>query len=578
MEYIKITKVDDVLLFRRGVSHKGTLHLTTHHLIFTLPPSASGMRELWCCYPMIEKVELNRGSSQLYLLDAETHPSLCRGASLRVRCRDFTYLAFDFADLSQCQDVFESIMKLTCIDDIDKVYAFIYTPIKIEVAFDGWNDYDVRSEFQRQGLDMDAGPWRLSSLNSDYRLCRSYPSHTVVPRSISDTILAHSVSFRSKNRFPALTYYYAKNGACIVRSAQPLTGIKQNRSLQDEKLLTEIFATNGRQSTANLIVDARPMTNAMAQAALGAGTEVMENYSNCKKVFLNIENIHVMRESLNKIKEVLKNSDVSTQLYNPELLIKSGWLDHISNLLKATDLLVKSVHLNGMHLMLHCSDGWDRTSQVASLVQLCLDPYFRTMDGFVVLVEKDWCSFGHRFNERCGHLQRETKFYNYAQDTNFQKIKQLNQHFKHHQNTKLESPVFQQFLDCVYQLMRQHPEKFEFNERFLRRLVYHLYSCQYGTFLYDSEREKKELRLESRTQSVWNYFKSRKREFSNPGYHEQHDIIYPNYNNVRFWYQLFGKSDEEMNGFLNVGRPQTEKEVPAAQEVEGLEKMEVGES
>lgn len=51
----------------------------------------------------------------------------------------------------------------------------------------------------------------------------------------------------------------------------------------------------------------------------------------------------------------------------------------------------------------HCSDGWDRTSQACALGELVLDPYYRTMDGFIVLIEKEWCSFGHQFALREGH-------------------------------------------------------------------------------------------------------------------------------------------------------------------------------
>lgn len=53
----------------------------------------------------------------------------------------------------------------------------------------------------------------------------------------------------------------------------------------------------------NLIIDARPTANAVANTAVGAGTENMENYRNCKKVYSGIENIHVMRDSLNKLVE-----------------------------------------------------------------------------------------------------------------------------------------------------------------------------------------------------------------------------------------------------------------------------------
>lgn len=54
-------------------------------------------------------------------------------------------------------------------------------------------------------------------------------------------------------------------------------------------------------------------------------------------------------------------------------------------------------------MLIHCSDGWDRTSQIVSLAELAIDPYFRTIEGFFVLIEKDWVYFGHQFALRCGH-------------------------------------------------------------------------------------------------------------------------------------------------------------------------------
>ncbi len=59
------------------------------------------------------------------------------------------------------------------------------------------------------------------------------------------------------------------------------------------------------------------------------------------------------------------------------------------------------------------------------------------------------------------------------------------------------SPVFHQFLDATYQLLRQHPTRFEFNERFLAPAAHHPYSCQYGTFLCNNERQRHEARLRS---------------------------------------------------------------------------------
>ena len=35
-------------------------------------------------------------------------------------------------------------------------------------------------------------------------------------------------------------------------------------------------------------------------------------------------------------------------------------------------------------MMVHCSDGWDRTAQTCGLSALMLDPYYRTIQGYEV--------------------------------------------------------------------------------------------------------------------------------------------------------------------------------------------------
>ncbi|KAL1559515.1 hypothetical protein AAHA92_09850 [Salvia divinorum] len=49
-----------------------------------------------------------------------------------------------------------------------------------------------------------------------------------------------------------------------------------------------------------------------------------------------------------------------------------GWTWGGGNLSKSATVLV------------HCSDGWDRTTQLVSLASLLLDPYYRTFKGFQV--------------------------------------------------------------------------------------------------------------------------------------------------------------------------------------------------
>jgi hypothetical protein len=148
------------------------------------------------------------------------------------------------------------------------------------------------------------------------------------------------------------------------------------------------------------------------------------------------------------------------------------------------------------------------------------------------------------------------------------------------------SPMFHQFLDATYQLLYQHPTRFEFNERFLRRLLYHLYSCQYGTFLYDSEKERVETRVAEKTRSVWDYFMSRKEEFLNPNYDPQVDdrikgkerLIFPDPEKTRWWAESFGRKDEEMNVAPIIVTPPRPATPPRVENGDGVESRNVTES
>ena len=78
------------------------------------------------------------------------------------------------------------------------------------------------------------------------------------------------------------------------------------------------------------------------------------------------------------------------------------------------------------------------------------------------------------------------------------------------------SPVFLQFIDCTWQLTRIFPKEFEFNERFLISLLDHLYSCQFGTFLYDCDYERKSNELHMKTRSVWEALHPDRDDLMNP--------------------------------------------------------------
>ncbi|KZP21226.1 phosphatases II [Athelia psychrophila] len=584
MDKIRVPKIEGVLCAKGGVTLPGTLHLTAHHLIFNYDEGKQP--EMWVPYPLISLV-------------TRLPQTLLGQSPLAFSCRTFETFTISCVKESDAMDVFESVKELTVATSVNQLYAFYYTPNPPFNVNDGWSLYSPRDEFVRMGVGSRTKAWRFTDINKEYSLCSTYPARIVVPTKISDSTLQHAAKYRSKGRIPVLAYLHWANYGSITRCSQPLVGISQNRSIQDEKLVEAIFQSHwapesrattvyGATST-NLIMDARPTTNAVANTARGAGTENMDHYKEGKKVYLGIDNIHTMRESLSKVFDALKEAEAMAASINNDLpgqgvhlslldrqaLRRSGWLRHLANILEGTVLLVRNVHVNSSHVLIHCSDGWDRTSQLSSLSQLCLDPYYRTVRGFQVLVEKDWLGFGHKFLDRCGHLSSDKFFVAPTENAaGGNDGKQALAFFASVQNRiisphhiKETSPVFHQFLESVRQVQRQFPNRFEFNERFLHKLYYHLYSCQFGTFLYNTEQERRtsESGLSppcERTISVWDLFNSapEAEKNLNQDYDPSLDdpasrlpkadmgVLFPNPKDVRFWHELYGRSDEEMNG------------------------------
>ncbi|XP_064157663.1 myotubularin-related protein 2-like isoform X3 [Anguilla rostrata] len=297
-----------------------------------------------------------------------------------------------------------------------------------------------------------------------------------------------------------LSWIHPESQATVTRCSQPMVGVNGKRSKDDEKYLQAIMDANA-QSHKLFIFDARPSVNAAANKMKGGGYESEDAYQNAELVFLDIHNIHVMRESLRKLKEVVyPNIEESHWLSKLE---STHWLEHIKLILAGALRIADKVESGKTSVVVHCSDGWDRTAQLTSLSLLMLDSHYRSLLGFQQLVEKEWLSFGHRFQLRVGHGDRN------------------------HSDAD-RSPVFLQFIDCVWQLTRQFPSAFEFNEFFLITILDHLYSCLFGTFLCNSEQQREKEELPKRTASLWSYINKQPEEFTNPLYVDySNHVLFP---------------------------------------------------
>uniref|UniRef100_A0A674NHC3 Myotubularin related protein 6 n=1 Tax=Takifugu rubripes TaxID=31033 RepID=A0A674NHC3_TAKRU len=512
MEWIR-SCVEQVRLLDRfsNKSTHGTLYLTATHLIFVESSSnntLAGAQEIWILHHHIASVE------KLSLTTT--------GCPLFIQCRNFRVVHFVVQRERDCHDVYSSLLRLLRPVAYEELYAFSYNPKQNDQQREeGWQLIDLVAEYERMGVPCDQ--WQLTDVNRDYKVCETYPRDLYVPITASKPIIVGSSKFRSKGRFPVLTYFYQEKKAAVCRCSQPLSGFSA-RCLEDESMLQAISKAN-HNSRFVYVMDTRPKLNALANRAAGKGYENEDNYSNIRFQFVGIENIHVMRASLQKLLEVIGTRSLSMSDYLVGLE-SSGWLRHIKAVVDAAVFLSKAVTGEGASVLVHCSDGWDRTAQVCSLGALLMDPYYRTIKGFMVLIEKDWISFGHKFADRCDQLDGDPKEV---------------------------SPIFTQFLECVWQLTEQFPQAFEFSEWFLLQIHEHVHSCQYGNFLGNNQRQREELQLRERTHSLWAFLMSEKQNYLNPfyspSYCKNHPVLVPSTlpYHFKFWRNMYHQFDRSMH-------------------------------
>ncbi|OII73254.1 myotubularin related protein [Cryptosporidium ubiquitum] len=477
-------------------------------------------------------------------------PGICQNNQSNVNSKSCTYtLDISTKDLRSIQvlvmsseqdkKLTQSIIQNTLNETLPRnLFSYIFKEnfesLPLFPSLNGIFEFDIFKEYSRQGVpisgDLSNGnvsrfPLRFTNVNQNFELCSSYPRILVVPESISDSQLIKVAAFRSKGRIPILSWTNPDLKCTLWRSSQPKSAFK--RCIEDEIMITTLssfYKNNGdpQEERPFSILDARPKLNAFANKATGAGFENIDYYKHCKLEFLNIENIHKVRDSWNKMALVIQkfssqdlpvvnpNFDKAIDLLNQENITSAqaqsvlsslnrmnnsenlvglkliseidstGWYDLISMILASSNKIVDQL-IREKGVLVHCSDGWDRTSQLIALAMLCIDPYYRTIKGFLSLIEKEFILSGHKFHSRSGTpgkgscLDKESE----------------------------RSPIFIQWLDCVYQCYTQFPTEFQFHPNLLIIIADHLNNGLFGNFHCDNEYERSSIHSRDLTVSLW---------------------------------------------------------------------------
>ncbi|KAF3851770.1 hypothetical protein F7725_005125 [Dissostichus mawsoni] len=521
--------VENVRLLDRSSGQRkasiGTLYLSATHTIF-VENNPETRKESWS---HLRFYDVNPGVLSSF---ADSYPCVAQygeqcgedptiptGSQVILRCKDFRVFQILVPQERDCLDVHTSLVRLSRPEKYSELYCLSFNPnVNKEEREESWGFVDLTADYKRMGLPNNL--WVSTAANSEYRVCETYPSELFVPKSATppslwvvpgsgaeDDFLLYPTSTKILCACVLQSVYCVTSQAAVCRCSQPLSGFS-GRCQEDEAMLQALMKANPGSK----------------------GYENEDHYTNIKLHFIGIENIHVMRSSQQKIIDVgeMRFPSMTDFLYGLE---NSGWLKHIKAILDAGLFIARAVADEGISVLVHCSDGWDRTAQACSVASILLDPYYRTIRGLMVLIERDWVSFGHKFSTvermlcvlgskmelcpcRYGHLDGDPKEV---------------------------SPVIDQFVECVWQLSEQFPCAFEFNERFLVAIHTHIYSCQYGTFLGNCQKERRDMRVSAafekvswfcniatllcavdrlgeRTHSVWPELWKERAQYTNPLY------------------------------------------------------------
>ncbi|KAG9355103.1 hypothetical protein JZ751_001816 [Albula glossodonta] len=232
-----------------------------------------------------------------------------------------------------------------------------------------------------QEMKRTKGNCKVVSANENFSLSPKLPQFFIVPTNVSDEDLT---KLQGKG-IPIWCWSHHSGCALFKTASLPLMqedGVSQMYKIYMDRMINAVAQTHLFSVKTEELSDTLPTIQ-----------DIQQSYSKFKQYFL-IDNTTEFWLSDVKWFSSLENS---------------GWLDIIRQCLQKAVEVVECLEKENTNVLIMEEGGSDLCCVISSLVQLMLDPYFRTLAGFQSLVQKEWVAGGHNFLDRCNHLHQKDK-------------------------------------------------------------------------------------------------------------------------------------------------------------------------
>ncbi|XP_029034885.2 myotubularin-related protein 10-B isoform X2 [Osmia bicornis bicornis] len=467
---ILVTNAQNVLMFspvsdlKQGTS--GILSVTNFKLTFITSEDTNGedtsrqQNHLYgymdTCLTNIEDIYITVGDKKRKLVPGNTVPSKIKG--IFIVCKNFRTwsFSFKFSPIGQVKKLLTALLLhafpsrhqlLFAYDYQEAYYSSLDKAVRLFRDISDWHN-ELERTISNEKLRK---YWRLSTVNVDFKLCRSLSRYIIVPASITDNQLLDAAKHFQGNR-PPIWSWSSAHGAALVKMSE-LSPLITNR--MQENIMFENVRKSHPQKMPPIVLELNKEISIKLVAVAFSKLANLCSPENIRQFWLQDNNFYSLVEN-------------------------TKWFKYVSYCLQKTVEACEHLHL-GFSVILQGA-GTDICCVISSLVQLLLDPYFRTINGFQSLLQKEWVAGGHPFCDRLGHIVKR--------------------------NSE-KSPLFLLFLDCVWQLSQQFPAEFEFTETYLTTLWDAAHVSIFDTFIFNCEKDRVAAATEPNNplvlRSVWDW-------------------------------------------------------------------------